>query len=274
MIARGSSLFSKTSAISTTTMRRCILSRQAVTASHLGRFFSSSIQPQQSPKMVGFVGLGQMGLPMAQNLAKHSQIYKVVAFDPNPTACDQARQSGIDIVNSVEQVATTVLVQPKASTNNNSNDRNGRAGDTLIAMLPDDRIVDAVLSTWQDEIVTISSHDAASNPIYIVNGSTVSPSTSRKWEEAFRELNVVMVDAPVSGGMAGARKGTLTFMAGCASAAHLDQVQPYLDIMGARTVHCGPPGTGSATKLCNNLALAAQMVGVCEALNLGEKLGK
>ena len=71
----------------------------------------------------------------------------------------------------------------------------------------------------------------------------------------------------------GAQDGTLTFMVGCKDTETLEKAQIYLDMMGKRTIECGGPGAGSATKLCNNLALAAQMVGICEAMNLGESLG-
>ena len=81
-----------------------------------------------------------------------------------------------------------------------------------------------------------------------------------------------MMDAPVSGGVKGATEGTLTFMAGSDSSS-LEMALPYLSRMGKAVIHCGGSGTGSATKLCNNLALAAQMAGICEAMNLGEALG-
>jgi 3-hydroxyisobutyrate dehydrogenase len=82
-----------------------------------------------------------------------------------------------------------------------------------------------------------------------------------------------MLDAPVSGGVKGAQDGTLTFMVGCDDDDALEMARPWLNKMGKRIVPCGGAGTGSVTKLCNNLALAAQMIGICEAINLGEGLG-
>lgn len=202
-------------------------------------------------RVVGFVGLGQMGMPMAKNLARETS---VIAFDTSPAARREASQGGMQIVDSVEEVGTSHC-------------------DVLVTMLPGDAAFDHVMARWQDTCLKNTSGDNDKKQQYIINCSTVSPSTSKVWEASCRALGHVVVDAPVSGGVKGATDGTLTFMAGCDSQEDLAKVQPFLDIMGKRTIHCGKPGTGSATKLCNNLALAAQMVGVCEALNLGEKLG-
>lgn len=203
----------------------------------LFRSFSS-----ESRHVIGFVGLGPMGLPMAKNLALRTS---VVAFDTNSIACKEAKESDIEIVDTVEEVGA-------------------RNCDVLITMLPGDQAFDQVMTSWQESLLQEQ---------YIINCSTVSPSTSKIWQASYRERGHVVVDAPVSGGVKGATEGTLTFMVGCDREEELEKVKPYLDIMGKRTIHCGKPGAGSATKLCNNLALAAQMVGVCEALNLGEQLG-
>lgn len=103
--------------------------------------------------------------------------------------------------------------------------------------------------------------------------SQVNPSTSHHWHKESTACGHYRIDAPVSGGVKGATDGTLTFMVGCDEPTILEQAQPYLEVMGQRIIPCGGPGAGSATKLCNNLALAAQMIGICEAMNLGEALG-
>lgn len=199
--------------------------------------------------VVGFLGLGRMGLPMAKNLAKSTST--VLAYDTNPNACAEATASQIEILDSVRAVGE-------------------RDCDVLITMLPGDQAFDAVMMEWRNLFMESS---APKRQQTILNCSTVSPSTSKKWQQTFREIGHSVIDAPVSGGVRGATDGTLTFMVGCQSKEELDRVTPFLDVMGKQTFHCGPPGTGSATKLCNNLALAAQMVGICEALNLGEDLG-
>lgn len=192
---------------------------------------------------LGFVGLGRMGLPMAKNLVQSTA---VVAFDSNPIACDDASESGIDIVDSLAAVAAS-------------------DSQVLICMLPGDQAFNEVMTEWQGSFDTKR---------YVVNCSTVSPSTSKRWAEIFRtDGGHAVLDAPVSGGTTGASNGTLSFMVGCEDENDLKAVQLYLDVMGQRTICCGKPGAGSATKLCNNLALAAQMVGISEALNLGESLG-
>ena len=220
--------------------RRAIISRNITVL--VRRTARATHQHCRSFSSVGFVGLGQMGLPMAKNLVK---TIPVVAYDTNPAACDEASKNGISIVDSVGAVGS-------------------RNCDVLITMLPGDKAFDQVMTEWQELF---------DKKRYIVNTSTVAPSTSKKWAKAYREKGHAVLDAPVSGGIVGASKGTLSFMVGCEDKEDLKIVEPYLTSMGQRVILCGAPGAGSATKLCNNLALAAQMVGICEALSLGEKLG-
>ena len=125
--------------------------------------------------------------------------------------------------------------------------------DVWITMLPNDAAVDETLS------------QLVSSPRLVMDCSTVDPQTSRKWNQRFDAF----VDAPVSGGVKGATDGTLTFMVGGDA---VEEARPYLSSMGSRVIHCGGSGTGAAAKLCNNVALAAQMAGICEALRLGEAL--
>ena len=107
----------------------------------------------------------------------------------------------------------------------------------------------------------------------LIDSSTIDPLTSRSLHALLAEERIRKIDAPVSGGVKGAEAGTLTFMVGADAAADLDAASTYLAAMGSSTVHCGPVGAGQSAKLCNNLAMAVQMVSVAEALNLGEKLG-
>ena len=174
---------------------------------------------------VGFVGLGRMGLPMAKNLAK---LTSVVAFDSNPAACQEATKSGIHMVDSVRAVG-------EESTSG-----------VLIAMLPGDQAFDSVMTEWKDSL---------KKKVSVLNCSTISPMTSKAWEATFRAQGHAVIDAPVSGGVKGATDGTLTFMVGCNAKEDLEKVQPYLDVMGKRTVYCGKPGAGSATKLCVRIRL-------------------
>ncbi len=140
--------------------------------------------------------------------------------------------------------------------------------DVVFTMLPGDAAVNAVLPSLMNKW-----------PRIIVDCSTVGPATSRHWHSQVAiegGEGSSFLDAPVSGGVKGATDATLTFMVG---ADHVEEgspfetIRPLLQLMGQRVVPCGGPGTGAATKLCNNLALAAQMIGICEAFNLGEALG-
>lgn len=195
-----------------------------------------------STTRVGFLGLGNMGLPMAINLAKSKQ---VIAFDLNESAVDKAHEHGITSVESIERVA-----QEGAS--------------TIVTMLPGDAAVNAVMKQILSKLPEHST---------IIDCSTVSPKTSRHWHDRLAADGHLFVDAPVSGGVAGAKNGTLTFMVGTNEATLQERLRPLLECMGQRVIACGGPGAGAAVKLCNNLALAAQMVGICEAMNLGEALG-
>ncbi|CAB9525942.1 hydroxyisobutyrate dehydrogenase, mitochondrial [Seminavis robusta] len=197
---------------------------------------------------VGFIGLGNMGLPMSINLATaNDSKMDVIAFDANPTALNLAKEAGMRTASSVEEIGASNC-------------------SVIITMLPGCQAVDAVTP------MLLESCDPNASTLF-VDCSTVHPSTSRRWNEELKEKGHTRMDAPVSGGVKGATDGTLTFMVGCDDPATLQHAQPLLDIMGQRSIHCGTAGAGSATKLCNNLALAAQMLGICEAMNLGESLG-
>ena len=191
---------------------------------------------------IGFIGLGNMGLPMCLNLLKTEN--HVVAFDLNQDALHQAQNHGAVATQQIEELASDCSV--------------------IFTMLPGDQAVDRVMS----QLIMVGP--AAT----FVDCSTVSPSTSQRWNASAGFVGHTWIDAPVSGGVQGAHNGTLTFMVGAPHDSHgFQTIQPLLLAMGKRAISCGGIGTGAATKLCNNLALASQMIGICEAMNLGEALG-
>jgi 3-hydroxyisobutyrate dehydrogenase len=235
-------------------------------------FSSSSSTLKDDDELVGFLGLGNMGTPMAINLAKSGRT--VLVYDPSTYAMSKLReQSGILTADSVQEV--------------------GLRAKTIVTMLPSCAIVNQAMATLLEACdggsSSISSNsdtnssekeetnddDNSNHKMLFVDCSTVSPTTSRYWHDAVQAQGHFMVDAPVSGGVKGAQNATLTFMVGtnCTDEIMSTRVTPLLQGMGQRIIPCGGPGTGSSAKLCNNLALAAQMVGICEAMNLGEALG-
>lgn len=185
-----------------------------------------------------------MGLPMAMNLAKTNE---VIAFDLNEEAVQNAEMGGVSTAESASDVAKQASV--------------------IITMLPGDDPVNSVM-----KIALEHSTDRLKT---VIDCSTVSPTTSRYWHTELAKSGRDFVDAPVSGGVKGATNASLTFMVGTDAPEQVldDTVRPLLECMGQKIIECGRPGAGAATKLCNNLALSAQMVGICEALNLGEALG-
>lgn len=190
-----------------------------------------------------------MGLPMVKNLSK---ITPVVAFDSNPSTSYEALQCcpNIEVASSLAQV------------------RN-ECHDVIFTMLPGCHALNEVMEDMMTIQTVRGANSSNKQSVVYVDCSTVSPSTSRRWHNQVP----FFVDAPVSGGVKGASEATLTFMVGSDHNEAVEKARPYLESMGKRIIECGHGGAGAATKLCNNLALAAQMVGICEAMNLGEALG-
>ena len=185
---------------------------------------------------IGFIGLGNMGAPMARNLAAAG--HAVTGFDSAPVAVEG--------------------VTPAASAAEAARDK-----DAVVTMLPSGAILRAVHA----ETVPAASFGAV-----FVDCSTVDVESARAVAATAAAARLLAVDAPVSGGVAGAAAGSLTFMAG-GTAEAFAAARPLFEGMGARAVHCGAAGAGQAAKLCNNLILGVSMIGVCEAFGLAGRLG-
>ncbi len=185
---------------------------------------------------IGFIGLGNMGAPMAANLAKAG--HQVTGFDTAGVSVDGVTQA---------QSATEAV----------------SGADAVITMLPNGDILRAVAN----QIIPAMQHGAV-----LIDCSTVDVDSARAVAEQAIEAHLLSVDAPVSGGIGGASAGTLTFMAGGSSDA-FGKAAPLFDIMGQKAVHCGEAGAGQAAKICNNMILGVTMIATCEAFALADKLG-
>ncbi|MFY9678671.1 3-hydroxyisobutyrate dehydrogenase, partial [Glutamicibacter protophormiae] len=192
--------------------------------------------------VIGFLGLGHMGLPMAINL--HRAGYKLKGFDVVPAAVQAATEAGIETVDSGADAAKGV--------------------DIVLTMFPSGQhVLDAYRSYLLDT--------AAPNTLFL-ECSTIDVAQAREAAELAVAAGHRSADAPVSGGVVGAEAGTLTFMLG-AEAADLAEITAVLEHMGKRIVHCGGHGSGQAAKICNNMLLGISMIGAAEAFVLGERLG-
>mmetsp|Transcript_29382 Transcript_29382/g.65166 ORF Transcript_29382/g.65166 Transcript_29382/m.65166 type:complete len:344 (-) Transcript_29382:122-1153(-) len=228
------------------------LTRPTTVTKKCNRRLLTSSPPGRDPAVVGFIGLGNMGLPMCLNILNNQEdgpFATVLAFDTNPDAIASACSSGAESASKVGDIGAANC-------------------DVVFSALPSCKIVENVF----DELMDGASTSSNERSTVYVDCSTVAPSISRTIHESVAKAGHSHMDAPVSGGVKGATDGTLTFMVG-SDLPSLERATPYLDRMGKAAIHCGGSGTGSATKLCNNLALAAQMAGICEAMNLGEALG-
>lgn len=185
---------------------------------------------------IGFIGLGNMGAPMAANLAKAG--HDVAGFD----SADVTVEGVIAAESAVAAAATR---------------------DVVVTMLPDGPIVRSVY----EEIVPATPPGAC-----LVDCSTIDVGNARALHDMASSAGLLSVDAPVSGGVGGATAGTLTFMAGGSEEAFA-KAAPLFEIMGQKTVHCGEAGAGQVAKLCNNMILAISMIGVGEGFNLAARLG-
>lgn len=185
---------------------------------------------------IGFIGLGNMGGPMAANLAAAG--HQVTGFDMAKVEIE-----GVAMASSAAVAA--------------------QGAEVVITMLPNGQILRAVAA----EVIP-----AMDQGTLLADCSTVDVDSARAVAGEAAEAGLLSIDAPVSGGIAGAAGGTLTFMAGGTEEAFA-KVAPLLDIMGQKAVHCGAAGAGQSAKICNNMILGATMVATCEAFALADKLG-
>jgi 3-hydroxyisobutyrate dehydrogenase len=191
---------------------------------------------------IAFIGLGNMGGGMAANLVKAG--HEVRAFDLATEALEKAKGNGCETFGAVREAVQGV--------------------DAVVSMLPNGAIVDKVYS---DDVI-----GQAPKGTLLLDCSTIDVATARKVEEAAAKAGYAMVDAPVSGGIAAANAGTLTFMVG-GTAEAFTRAEEVLNPMAKAVIHAGDVGAGQVAKMCNNMLLAIHMIGTCEALALSEKAG-
>ena len=186
---------------------------------------------------IGFIGLGNMGLPMAINLAKAG--HQVTGFDTADTALPE-------IIEKASDASSCATGQ-----------------DVVITMLPNGAILQQVASV----IIPVMQKGAV-----LCDCSTVDVRAAKQVAERAEEAGLMALDAPVSGGISGAEAGTLTFMTGGSEAGYAI-VAPLFEIMGNKAVLCGEAGAGQSVKICNNMILGVTMIATCESIALGDKLG-
>ena len=195
-------------------------------------------------KKIGFIGLGNMGEPMAANLVKAG--FDVIGFDLIEEAKKKAEQNGIQIAEDAVSASENV--------------------DALISMLPASEHVE---SLYLGEEGLLSKLDKT---VLIIDSSTIAPDSAVKVANQAKDLELSMIDAPVSGGVVGAQESKLTFIVGGAEN-NVERARPLLEKMGSNIFHAGGNGAGQVAKVCNNMLLAIHMCGTAEAIALGVKNG-
>ena len=191
---------------------------------------------------IAFIGLGNMGGGMAANLVKAG--HDVRAFDLAPEALAKAQENACLTFGTVREAVEGV--------------------DAVVSMLPNGKIVESVYST---DVIGVAPTSAI-----FLDCSTIDVATAKAVGEVASAAGYDVVDAPVSGGIAAANAGTLTFMVGGSDAA-FSRAEPILQAMGKAVIHAGGLGAGQAAKICNNMMLGIHMIGTCEAFAMAEKLG-
>ncbi|XP_048882656.1 3-hydroxyisobutyrate dehydrogenase b [Brienomyrus brachyistius] len=197
-----------------------------------------------SKTQVGFVGLGNMGRPMAKNLLK--QGYPIIATDIFPESCKELQDLGAQIVDCPAEIADKT--------------------DRIITMLPSSPNVIEVYTGANGILKKVKKGSL------LIDSSTIDPAVSKEMAAATEKMGAVFMDAPVSGGVGAANTAKLTFMVGGAEE-EFTAAKELLSCMGANVVYCGQVGTGQAAKICNNMLLAIGMIGTAETMNLGIRLG-
>lgn len=194
---------------------------------------------------IGFLGLGNMGGPMAQNLLKAG--HDITVFDLSASAVQTLVSAGGAAAPSIAALASSDV-------------------ELIITMLPAAHHVKSVYLGEDGLLANIAPS------VRLIDSSTIDPMSAREVAAAASEQGNRMIDAPVSGGTGGATAGTLTFMVG-GNQEDFDAALPVLQCMGKNIVHCGPSGNGQVAKVANNMLLAISMIGTAEAMNLGVSLG-
>ena len=193
---------------------------------------------------IGFIGLGNMGGPMAANLVRAG--HEIQGFDLMPAALATATANGIRVVSSAAEAAD--------------------GAELVVTMLPSGK---HVLEIFRDPAGPLPVSTAGT---LFIDSSTIDVASAREAASLVASAGRCFIDAPVSGGVGGAAAGTLTFMAG-GSEDDFARAKPVLEAMGRKIVHCGGPGSGQAAKICNNMILGISMIAVSEAFVLAEQLG-
>lgn len=189
---------------------------------------------------IAFIGLGNMGAPMALNL--HKAGFSISGYDISSASCEALRAQGVPIADSAGAAATDA--------------------DVVISMLPASQHVEQ-LYLGETGLLQVMKQGAL-----LIDCSTIAAETSRKLAQAAEARGISAIDAPVSGGTGGAIAGTLTFIVG-GKAADLERARPLLEKMGANILHAGDAGAGQTAKICNNMLLGILMIGTSEAIALG-----
>ena len=195
-------------------------------------------------RRVAFIGLGNMGGPMAANLLDAG--FSLAVFDLSPAACESLAARGARVAASAAEAVSGV--------------------DFVVSMLPAGRHVAGLYLGDDGLLARLDSH------VVVLDCSTIDAQTAREVGEAAAARGIGFLDTPVSGGVAAAQAGTLAFMCG-GSEAVFRAAQPVLEVMGRASFHAGPAGAGQVAKACNNMLLAVHMLGTCEALAMGERHG-
>ncbi len=191
---------------------------------------------------IAFIGLGNMGGGMAANLVKAG--HEVNAFDLAQPALDRAKENGCAVFSDVREAVSGV--------------------DAVVSMLPNGKIVQ---DAYEQNVIGHAPVSAL-----LLDCSTIDVATARKVSADAVAKGYAMVDAPVSGGIAAANGGTLTFMVGGTDEA-FSRAEPILAAMGKAVIHAGVSGAGQAAKICNNMLLGASMIATCETFRMAERLG-
>lgn len=194
---------------------------------------------------IGFIGLGNMGLPMAGNLVDAGHDVRV--YDLSSAALEAAVAKGANAAASAVEAAT--------------------GAEFVISMLPAGTHVSGLYLDGEAPLFDVMAADAMA-----IDSSTIDAATAQRIAAEASERGIAFMDAPVSGGTAGAAAGTLSFLCG-ARREHFERAEPLLQVMGKNIFHAGDAGAGQIAKACNNMLLSVLMTGTCEALNMGVKAG-